>query len=55
MFIYSKNIFHHYNYKKNNRELETIVQECIVMAIRESIPTESKLKKIILVMYYSES
>jgi hypothetical protein len=26
--------------QKNNRELETIVQECILNAIRESIPTE---------------
>jgi Family of unknown function (DUF5764) len=30
--------------QKNNRELETIVQECILMAIRESIPTESIIR-----------
>ena len=30
--------------QKNNRELENIVQECIMMAIRESIPTESIIR-----------
>jgi hypothetical protein len=30
--------------QKNNRELETIVQECIMMAIRESIPTEEIIR-----------
>jgi hypothetical protein len=30
--------------QRNNRELETIVQECILMAIRESIPTESIIR-----------
>ena len=30
--------------QKNNRELEMIVQECILMAIRESIPTESIIR-----------
>ena len=30
--------------QKNNRELETIVQECILMAIRESIPTEAIIR-----------
>ena len=30
--------------QKNNRELEIIVQECILMAIRESIPTESIIR-----------
>jgi hypothetical protein len=31
-------------YQKNNRELETIIQECIMMAIRESIPTEAIIR-----------
>jgi hypothetical protein len=30
--------------QKNNRELEIIVQECILTAIRESIPTESIIR-----------
>lgn len=30
--------------QKNNRELETIVQECILCAIRESIPTEAIIR-----------
>lgn len=30
--------------QKNNRELEMIVQECILMAIRESIPTEAIIR-----------
>ena len=30
--------------QKNNRELETIVQECILNAIRESIPTEAIIR-----------
>lgn len=30
--------------QKHNRELELIVQECILMAIRESIPTESIIR-----------
>jgi len=30
--------------QKNNRELEMIVQECILTAIRESIPTESIIR-----------
>jgi|UniRef100_A0A6C0IPG7 hypothetical protein len=30
--------------QKNNRELETIIQECIMMAIRESIPTEAIIR-----------
>ena len=30
--------------QKNNRELETIIQECIMLAIRESIPTESIIR-----------
>jgi hypothetical protein len=30
--------------QKNNRELETIVQECILNAIRESIPTEDIIR-----------
>jgi Family of unknown function (DUF5764) len=30
--------------QKNNRELETIIQECILIAIRDSIPTESIIR-----------
>lgn len=30
--------------QKNNRELELIIQECILMAVRESIPTESIIR-----------
>jgi len=30
--------------QKNNRELETIVQECILIAIRESVPTEEIIR-----------
>jgi hypothetical protein len=30
--------------QKNNRELETIIQECILVAIRDSIPTESIIR-----------
>ena len=30
--------------QKNNRELETIIQECILVAIRESIPTEQIIR-----------
>lgn len=30
--------------QKNNRELELIVQECILMAIRESVPTEAIIR-----------
>jgi hypothetical protein len=30
--------------QKNNRELEQIVQECILIAIRESIPTEAIIR-----------
>jgi len=30
--------------QKNNRELETIVQECILMSIRDSIPTEAIIR-----------
>ena len=30
--------------QKNNRELETIVQECILMSIRESVPTEQIIR-----------
>lgn len=30
--------------QKNNRELEVIIQECILLAIRESIPTEAIIR-----------
>ena len=30
--------------QKNNRELEVIIQDCIMLAIRESIPTESIIR-----------
>ena len=33
--------------QKHNRELEMIVKECIVNAIRENIPVESILRAII--------
>ena len=30
--------------QKNNRELESIVQECILTTIRESVPTEAIIR-----------
>jgi hypothetical protein len=43
VYLFEKNI-NPLQTQKNNRELETIVQECILMAIRESIPTESIIR-----------
>lgn len=43
VYLFEKNI-NPLQSQKNNRELETIVQECILMAIRESIPTESIIR-----------
>jgi len=43
VYLFEKNI-NPLQMQKNNRELETIVQECILMAIRESIPTESIIR-----------
>jgi hypothetical protein len=43
VFLFEKNI-NALQMQKNNRELEIITQECILMAIRESIPTESIIR-----------
>lgn len=43
VYLFEKNISPLQS-QKNNRELETIVQECILMAIRESIPTEAIIR-----------
>ena len=43
MFIYLKSKLLHYK-TKNNREIELIVQECILTTIRESIPTEDIIR-----------
>lgn len=43
VYLFEKNISP-LQMQKNNRELELIVQECILMAIRDSIPTESIIK-----------
>lgn len=43
VFLFEKNI-NPLQMQKNNRELEIIIQECILMAIRESIPTESIIR-----------
>jgi len=43
VYLFEKNISP-LQLQKNNRELENIVQECIMMAIRESIPTESIIR-----------
>jgi hypothetical protein len=40
VYLFEKNI-NPLQSQKNNRELELIVQECIMMAIRDSIPTEA--------------
>ena len=42
-YLYEKGVTPLQN-QKNGRELETIVQECIMMAIRESIPTEEIIR-----------
>jgi hypothetical protein len=43
VYLFEKNISP-LQIQKNNRELETIVQECILLAIRESIPTEAIIR-----------
>jgi len=43
VFLFEKNI-NPLQIQKNNRELEIIIQECILMAIRDSIPTESIIR-----------
>lgn len=43
VYLFEKNITP-LQAQKNNRELEMIVQECILMAIRDSIPTEAIIR-----------
>lgn len=43
VYLFEKNISP-LQLQKNNRELETIVQECILSAIRDSIPTEAIIR-----------
>jgi hypothetical protein len=43
IYLFEKNITP-LQMQKNNRELETIIQECILTAIRESIPTEAIIR-----------
>jgi hypothetical protein len=43
VYLFEKNV-PHLQTQKNNRELEVIIQECIMMAIRESIPTEAIIR-----------
>jgi hypothetical protein len=43
VYLFEKNIIP-LQYQRNNRELETIVQECIMVAIRDSIPTEAIIR-----------
>jgi len=43
VYLFEKNI-NPLQLQKNNRELEMIVQECILHAIRDSIPTESIIR-----------
>lgn len=43
IYLFEKNISP-LQTQKNNREVETIVQECIMLAIRESIPTEAIIR-----------
>jgi len=43
VFLFEKNI-NPLQIQKNNREFEIIIQECILMAIRDSIPTESIIR-----------
>lgn len=43
VYLFEKNITPLQS-QKNNRELETIIQECILVAIRESIPTEAIIR-----------
>jgi hypothetical protein len=43
VYLFEKNITP-LQIQKNNRELETIIQECILIAVRESIPTEAIIR-----------
>jgi len=43
VYLFEKTV-NQLQYQKNHRELEMIVQECILMAIRESIPTEDIIR-----------
>jgi hypothetical protein len=43
VYLFEKNISS-LRVQKNNRELESIVQECILNAVRESIPTEAIIR-----------
>jgi hypothetical protein len=43
VYLFEKNI-NPLQIQKNNRELEVIIQECILIAIRDSIPTESIIR-----------
>jgi hypothetical protein len=43
VFLFEKNI-NPLQMQKNNREFDTIIQECILLAIRDSIPTESIIR-----------
>lgn len=43
IYLFEKNVAP-LQVQRNNRELELIVQECIMMAIRESIPTEAIIR-----------
>jgi hypothetical protein len=43
VYLFEKNVTP-LQIQKNNRELETIVQECVLMSIRESIPTEAIIR-----------
>lgn len=43
VYLFEKNISP-LQVQKNNRELEVIIQECILIAIRDSIPTESIIR-----------
>jgi hypothetical protein len=43
VYLFEKNITA-LSQQRNNRELEMIVQECILLSIRESIPTESIIR-----------
>lgn len=43
VYLFDKNV-NPLQIQKNNRELENIVQECILISIRESIPTEAIIR-----------
>lgn len=43
VYLFEKNISP-LQVQKNNREIELIIQECVLMAVRESIPTESIIR-----------